>query len=304
MASLTSVPSALPSANKKEEAKQAKQVLKQVYANICSPEDHNTAWDDIVGHKDIKSSLKQKILLPLQFPSLFNNKQNDGNGILPLLLYGSSGVGKSMMMSALVTNNKSTHPFIEISDEGRTCTNNELVMKAIFTMAREHAPCVVVLDDVKDLDFGTLLNELNDVHNMDVQVILVTNKPYELEAANVRRRFLSYSLFVPLPNKTTRKHLFQQQYLEHRSFDWDNPMSSGAGEDDDEEEKFVILATLTEEFSCADICAIVQKCLMDNPDATLNDLVVLLQDNQKELIVDSNSKMMTWHAAHTCTLDK
>jgi len=50
----------------------------------------NVHWDDVKGLKDCKMLLKEAILYPMKYPSLFNKRFGFCKGVL---LYGPPGTG-------------------------------------------------------------------------------------------------------------------------------------------------------------------------------------------------------------------
>lgn len=50
----------------------------------------NVHWDDVRGLRDCKTLLKEAIVYPIKYPSLFNGKLGSCKGVL---LYGPPGTG-------------------------------------------------------------------------------------------------------------------------------------------------------------------------------------------------------------------
>ncbi len=53
-----------------------------------------TSWGDVIGLETTKQVIKEAVILPLRFPSLFNEKFQPWKAIL---LYGAPGTGKSFL---------------------------------------------------------------------------------------------------------------------------------------------------------------------------------------------------------------
>jgi hypothetical protein len=70
-----------------------------ICADVLSPEDMHVGFDDIGGLEDVKQSIVELIVFPLQHPHLFQGKLlRPPRGIL---LYGPPGTGKTMLAKAI-----------------------------------------------------------------------------------------------------------------------------------------------------------------------------------------------------------
>jgi vacuolar protein-sorting-associated protein 4 len=73
----------------------------------------NVRWEDIAGLDGAKETLKEAVVLPIKFPSLFQGKRQAWKGIL---LYGPPGTGKSYLAKAVATEANSTFFSVSSSD--------------------------------------------------------------------------------------------------------------------------------------------------------------------------------------------
>ncbi|ONM32517.1 hypothetical protein ZEAMMB73_Zm00001d041140 [Zea mays] len=85
---------------------------KRLLADVIPPNDIGVTFDDIGALENVKDTLKELVMLPLQRPELFCKGQltKPCKGIL---LFGSPGTGKTMLAKAVAT--KVGANFINIS---------------------------------------------------------------------------------------------------------------------------------------------------------------------------------------------
>jgi vacuolar protein-sorting-associated protein 4 len=87
--------------------------LRNALAGAILQERPNVRWEDIAGLEGAKETLKEAVVLPIKFPSLFQGKRKAWRGIL---LYGPPGTGKSYLAKAVATEANSTFFSISSSD--------------------------------------------------------------------------------------------------------------------------------------------------------------------------------------------
>ena len=66
------------------------QALKDQLSGCLVTELPNVSWDDVAGLENAKQALKEAVILPIQYPQLFEGKRQPWKGIL---LYGPPGTG-------------------------------------------------------------------------------------------------------------------------------------------------------------------------------------------------------------------
>ena len=60
----------------------------------------NVHWEDVSGLENAKNALKEAVILPLRFPTIFTGARKPWTGIL---LYGPPGTGKTFLAKACAT---------------------------------------------------------------------------------------------------------------------------------------------------------------------------------------------------------
>jgi SpoVK/Ycf46/Vps4 family AAA+-type ATPase len=185
-----------------------------------SPDVH---WDDIAGLEFAKKTIKEIIIWPLMRPDLFNGIRRPPKG---LLLFGPPGTGKTMIAKAIASQSKSM--FFNISASSlmsKWIGESERLVRTLFALASFYQPSVVFIDEIDSLLTARSENE-NEASrrikteflvqldgagtNAEDRILIIgaTNRPQEIDDAFVRR--LSKRLYIPLPNKASRKQLIMR----------------------------------------------------------------------------------------------
>jgi vacuolar protein-sorting-associated protein 4 len=228
--------------------------LRTALSSVVLKEKPNVTWDDVVGLEDVKQTLKQTIVLPLKYPSMFKDGKIDPwKGIL---MYGPPGNGKTFIAKAVATESNSCFFNVRSSDlVSKYVGESARLIKELFEMARKEKPSIIFIDEVDSLctsrdnasssDGNRIQNEF--LTQMDgvgtsqsgVLVLAATNLPWTLDAAIMRR--LEKQVYIPLPDYEARLHYFKKEF----SF-------SGTGK----------LAKLTDGYSLADLARILKQTKM------------------------------------------
>lgn len=175
--------------------------------------------DDVGDMADVKQSLTETVLWPLQYPDSFARL-----GVDPprgVLLYGPPGCGKTFLVRALTGSGRLNVLSVkgaELMD--KWVGESERAVRELFARARQAAPTLVFLDEVDALaprrgqsgDAGVadrvvaaLLTELDGVQPMrDVVVVGATNRPELVDPALLRPGRLERVVYVPPPDSAAR----------------------------------------------------------------------------------------------------
>uniref|UniRef100_A0A671QCR8 vesicle-fusing ATPase n=1 Tax=Sinocyclocheilus anshuiensis TaxID=1608454 RepID=A0A671QCR8_9TELE len=221
----------------------------------------NIKWNDVAGLEGAKEALKEAVILPIKFPHLFTGKRTPWRGIL---LFGPPGTGKSYLAKAVATEaNNSTFFSISSSDlVSKWLGESEKLVKNLFTLAREHKPSIIFIDEIDSLCGSRSENESEAARrikteflvqmqgvgndNEGILVLGATNIPWTLDSA-IRRRF-EKRIYIPLPEEHARGFMFK--------------LNLGSTPNSLTESDFMTLGKKTNGYSGADISIIVRDALM------------------------------------------
>ncbi|KAJ8752665.1 hypothetical protein K2173_005554 [Erythroxylum novogranatense] len=198
---------------------------KRLLADVIPPSDIGVTFDDIGALENVKDTLKELVMLPLQRPELFCKGQltKPCKGIL---LFGPPGTGKTMLAKAVATDAGAN--FINISMSSITSKwfgEGEKYVKAVFSLASKIAPSVVFVDEVDSMlgrrenpgeheamrkmknEFMVNWDGLRTKDTERVLVLAATNRPFDLDEAVIRR--LPRRLMVNLPDAPNRAKILK-----------------------------------------------------------------------------------------------
>ncbi|KAK3094666.1 hypothetical protein FSP39_004692 [Pinctada imbricata] len=181
-------------------------------------------FSDVAGLEDAKQTLREAIIMPLQFPQLFTGAVKPWKRIL---LYGPPGTGKSRLAQAISSEIQSTFYCVSSSDLVSSWVGeSEKLIKELFHHAvSQKGRSVIFIDEIDSIcrqrnsreeEYTRrikteLLKQMEGADNSSqtdkIFLLCATNCPWELDSAFLRR--FQKRIFIPLPDKETRIKLMK-----------------------------------------------------------------------------------------------
>lgn len=197
----------------------------RLLADVIPPRDIGVKFDDIGALENVKDTLKELVMLPLQRPELFSKGQftKPCKGIL---LFGPPGTGKTMLAKAVAT--EAGAYLINISMSSITSKwlgEAEKYVKSAFSLASKISPSIIFVDEVDSMlarrenhgehetmrkmkkEFMVNWDGLRTKATERVLVLAATNRPFDLDDAVIRR--LPRRLMVNLPDTVNRAKILK-----------------------------------------------------------------------------------------------
>jgi len=240
------------------------------------------SWNDVVGLKNVKETLREAIEMPLTHPELlkeYNIKPSKG-----VLLFGPPGCGKTFLAKVVASEAKAHFLHIKGPELLQPVIGkSEEQLRDLFIRARENTPCILFFDEIDALagargtkgGSGTkiltqFLTEMDGVEELKgVIVVAATNRPDMLDSALMRPGRLDRVLYVPPPDHAARIALFKKELV-------DRPVVANID--------YKQLADITKDYSAADIIAICNAGAMAAARDTLRTgkhLLITMQSLQR-----------------------
>ena len=219
-------------------------------------------WKDIGGLEDAKQQLIETIEWPLKYPQFYKYmRSKPPKGIL---LFGLPGTGKTLLAKALA--HESEVNFISVKGPevlSKWVGESAKAVREIFRKAKTSAPCIIFFDEIDAIAskrsdstgsrvieqvVAQLLTEMDGLEELNNVILLAaTNRPDMLDPALLRSGRFGRHIEIPLPNKNSRKKIFEI-YLDEKPISKDVNLKS--------------LIRRTEGYSGADIEAICEEATL------------------------------------------
>ncbi|QDS73980.1 hypothetical protein FKW77_008462 [Venturia effusa] len=191
---------------------------RRLIGGVVLPEGIRTTFNDIHVAPDTVNAVRTLTSLSLSRPDAFKYGVLATDSISGLLLYGPPGTGKTLLAKAVAKESGSTVLTITGAEiQQKYMGESEKMIKAIFSLARKLAPCVVFIDEADSMlgartgnrskyhidVLSQLLLEWDGIGSAGVFLMVATNRPFDLDDAVLRR--LPRRVLVDLPFKKDRE---------------------------------------------------------------------------------------------------
>jgi len=169
---------------------------------------------DIGGLDGIVASLRESIIYPLVYPTLFTSSSSLLGAPKGVLLYGPPGCGKTMLAKALAKESGATFINIAVSALANKWygESNKLVA-GLFSLARKVQPSIIFIDEIDSFmkergrgdhevtgmmkaEFMTLWDGLLSATDR-ILVLGATNRPNDIDSAILRRMPKRFAVGLP-----------------------------------------------------------------------------------------------------------
>lgn len=176
---------------------------------------------ELPGLLSVQKLLLERVVLPMKFPELFRGVRR---GVQTILLYGPSGSGKSMLVSACA--GEAHVPLYTLSPaELMRNPEAEKSVRATFLDACVHSPAIIWISEVNTLCrddqsehegwprrlYTELLIGLDNLHRdrSVLSILMTSNAPWHL--SNPLRRRIDQEVYIPLPDAVRRRAMLYKE---------------------------------------------------------------------------------------------
>lgn len=193
-----------------------------VHAVTFKVKEKGKGFDLIAGMNDLKDTLYQDIILPLNDKELYEQyKVSIPNG---MLLYGPPGCGKTFIAQKFAEEINYNYVELKPSDLASIYVHGtqEKIAK-LFNDAKEKAPTIIFIDEVDAIlpnregnlsqsyasEVNEFLAQMTECHQHGIFIIAATNRPEKIDPAILRTGRMDKVIYLATPDLTARKEMFK-----------------------------------------------------------------------------------------------
>ncbi|KAI7889822.1 P-loop containing nucleoside triphosphate hydrolase protein [Mucor mucedo] len=215
---------------KKSHFIQALTIVKPSNLNEFASKIPDISFSDIYGMDDIIAEIKTSVIQPFQHPENYLEL-----GISPpkgILIHGPTGVGKTMLCSALAAEAGVNFMLVESSQiRSKVIGESEKGIAKLFSQARANSPCILFIDQIDmllpkrgtsqssentsdrivtgfltEMD-GLLTKSAKKSAQIDLLVVAATNRIDAIDPAVLRPGRFDEHVYIPLPDEKQREEI-------------------------------------------------------------------------------------------------
>ncbi|KAI9330121.1 P-loop containing nucleoside triphosphate hydrolase protein [Pilaira anomala] len=205
----------------------ALKIVKPSNLNEFASKIPDISFSDLFGIDDIIQEIKTSVIQPFRHPERYLEL-----GISPpkgILVHGPTGVGKTMLCSALAAEAGVNFMLVESSQiRSKVVGESEKGIAKLFAQARANAPCILFIDQIDmllpkrgtsqssentsdrivtgfltEMD-GLLTKKVKKSAHIDLLVVAATNRIESIDSAVLRPGRFDEHILIPLPDEKQR----------------------------------------------------------------------------------------------------
>jgi len=199
-------------------------IIQKVETSVEEKQKHQygNGFADVAGMDDVKALLYKSVINIMKNPE----RAKKYNISIPngMLLYGPPGCGKSFFAEKFAEEVGCNYKYVKASDLASIYIHgSQEKIGNLFREAREKAPTILCFDEFDALvprrdnpysspqagEVNEFLSQLNNCGKDGVFIIATTNQPDLIDPAILRHGRIDHIVFLPPPDSTTRKAIFQ-----------------------------------------------------------------------------------------------
>ncbi|KAI8054897.1 P-loop containing nucleoside triphosphate hydrolase protein [Thamnidium elegans] len=184
---------------------QALKIVRPSNLNEFASKIPDITFSDLFGIDDIIQEIKTSVIQPFRHPESYL-----ALGISPpkgILIHGPTGVGKTMLCSALAAEAGVNFLLVESSQiRSKVIGESEKGIAKLFSQARANSPCILFIDQIDMLlpKRGTSNSSENTSDRIVTGFLTATNRIDSIDPAVLRPGRFDEHILIPLPDDKQR----------------------------------------------------------------------------------------------------